>query len=117
MKKILISGLLFLAVVAGGCSNTGAATTESTSNSDASVEEVSNKEFTLDELKEYDGQNGNKAYVAVDGVVYDVTDVGAWKNGEHKNGITAGKDLSEEINQSPHGKDVLEDLPVVGKLK
>ena len=37
--------------------------------------------------------------------------------GEHKNGITAGKDLSEEINKSPHGKDVLKDLPVVGKLK
>lgn len=117
MKKVLILGVLFLAVLAGGCSNTGTVTNESTSASNASVEEASDKEFTLDELKEYDGQNGNKAYVAVDGIVYDVTDVGAWKNGEHKNGITAGKDLSEEINKSPHGKDVLEDLPVVGKLK
>lgn len=118
MKKVLISGLLFLAVLAGGCSSTGTATkTDSTSNSNASVEEVSNKEFTLDELKKYDGKNGNKAYVAVDGVVYDVTNVDAWKNGEHKNGITAGNDLSEEINKSPHGKDVLEELPVVGKLK
>lgn len=117
MKKVLISGLLFLSVVVVGCSNSGTATTESKSSSTASVEEASNKEFTLDELKKYDGKNGNKAYVAVDKVVYDVTDVGAWKNGEHKNGITAGVDLSEEINKSPHGKDVLEDLPVVGKLK
>ena len=117
MKKILISGLLLLGLLAVGCSNTGTGASDSASNSNASVEAFSNKEFTLDELKEYDGQNGNKAYVAVDGVVYDVTDVGAWKNGEHKNGITAGKDLSEEINKSPHGKDVLKDLPVVGKLK
>ena len=116
-NKILISGLLLLGLLAVGCSNTGTGASDSASNSNASVEAVSNKEFTLDELKEYDGQNGNKAYVAVDGVVYDVTDVGAWKNREHKNGITAGKDLSEEINKSPHGKDVLKDLPVVGKLK
>lgn len=116
MKKFLILGILFLLMIAGGCSNTGT-TIESASNTNTSAEEISNKELTLDELKEYDGQNGNKAYVAVDGVVYDVTDVGVWKNGEHKSGITAGKDLSEAINKSPHGKDALEDLPVVGKLK
>ena len=72
--------------------------------------------FTLEELSQYNGKNGAKAYVAVDGVVYDVTDVPAWKNGEHKNGLTAGKDLSKEILSSPHGKKVLENLPVVGKL-
>lgn len=116
MKKILISGLLFLAVIAGGCSNTGT-TTESISNSETSSEQASNKEFTLDELKEYDGQNENKAYVAVDGVVYDVTESDAWKSGKHKNGITAGADLSDIISESPHGEDVLKDLPVVGKLK
>lgn len=117
MKKILISGLLALSVLAVGCSNAGTTTTEPISNSNANATEASNKEFTLDELKKYDGKNSNKAYVAVDGVVYDVTNVDAWKNGEHKNGLTAGNDLSEEINKSPHGKDVLEELPVVGKIK
>ena len=33
------------------------------------------KIFTEKELGKYDGQNGNPAYVAIDGVVYDVTNV------------------------------------------
>jgi predicted heme/steroid binding protein len=43
--------------------------------------------------------------------------VEAWKDGEHKNGLTAGNELTEEItNQSPHGIKVLEGLPIVGEL-
>ena len=65
----------------------------------------------------YNGNEGQPAYVAVDGVVYDVTNVEAWKDGEHKNGLTAGNELTEEItNQSPHGIKVLEGLPIVGEL-
>ena len=51
MKKILISGLLLLGLLAVGCSNTGTGARDSASNSNTSVEAVSNKEFTLDELK------------------------------------------------------------------
>ena len=82
---------------------------------DSSATEM--RTFTLEELSKYNGKNGQPAYVAVDGVVYDVTNVEAWKNGEHKMGLTAGNELTEEItNQSPHGKKVLEGLPIVGKL-
>lgn len=36
----------------------------------------------------YNGKEGQPAYVAVDGVVYDVvTNVEAWKDGEHKKWI------------------------------
>lgn len=74
-------------------------------------------EFTLEELAKYNGKDGNRAYVAVDGIVYDVTDVPPWKGGEHQGRVSAGKDLSKEIEDlSPHGKSVLEDLPVVGTL-
>lgn len=74
------------------------------------------REFTLEELKQYDGQDGRPAYVAVDGIVYDLTDSKAWSNGKH-NGFTAGKDLTDEIkNISPHGVKNLEGIPVVGKL-
>lgn len=72
--------------------------------------------LTLDQLSQYDGQNGNPAYISVDGTIYDVTNVPQWKDGEH-NGFSAGKDLTEEIkNISPHGVSKLKGLPVVGKL-
>ena len=39
----------------------------------------------VDPLKEtlalYNGRNGNAAYVAINGTVYDVTDVPQWRNG------------------------------------
>jgi predicted heme/steroid binding protein len=73
------------------------------------------KTFTSDELKKYNGENGNKAYVAINGKVYDVTNVGSWKNGMHK-GYSAGNDLSSVITESPHGEKVLENLPLVGVL-
>lgn len=74
------------------------------------------KIFTLDELKQYNGKDGKPAYVAVDGIVYDVSASDKWKNGDH-NGFEAGNDLTDEIkNVSPHGVKMLDRVPVVGKL-
>ncbi|MEN6564261.1 MAG: cytochrome b5 domain-containing protein [Christensenella sp.] len=73
-------------------------------------------ELTLSELAQFNGKDGNPAYVAVDGVIYDVTNLPKWKNGEH-NGYSAGQDLTDIIkNKSPHGVAKLKDVPVVGKL-
>ena len=76
---------------------------------------MAEKTFTLAKLSQFDGQDGHKAYVAVEGVVYDVTGVGAWQAGKH-HGNTAGHDLTDAIAQAPHGKAVLGSLPIVGKL-
>ncbi|HBU67175.1 cytochrome B5 [Lactobacillus salivarius] len=76
---------------------------------------MTEKIFTLDELKNYDGKEGRKAYIAVDGVVYDVTNVAAWQGGTH-HGNNAGNDVSDRIVKAPHGKSILEKLEVVGKL-
>jgi predicted heme/steroid binding protein len=81
-------------------------------------EEETLRVFTLIELSEYDGKEGRKAYVAVNGLVYDVTDVSAWSGGTHFRNIAAGKDLTEVIeNDSPHGLRVLDNLTVVGKFE
>lgn len=74
------------------------------------------KQFTLEELKKYNGENGQPAYVAIDGVVYDVTDVEPWQGGKH-HGNVAGNDLSEAIMKSPHKHSVLAKLNEVGKLE
>lgn len=69
--------------------------------------------FNAETLKEYNGENGQRAYVAVDGIVYDVTDVPEWQS-PHGNGYTPGFDYSEEIKLSPHGKSKLNSLEIVG---
>lgn len=76
--------------------------------------------YTLEELTKFDGQNGNAAYVAVDGVVYDVSDSRLWPEGVHGScslGASAGGDLSELIQKAPASmRALLEKMPVVGRL-
>ncbi|MBN2026739.1 MAG: cytochrome B5 [Actinobacteria bacterium] len=78
--------------------------------------------FTLAELGEFDGMDGRPAYVAVDGVVYDITDSALWPEGDHSPcglDAIAGRDLSEVIGESPHGRDIFAEngIPVVGTLE
>ena len=130
MKRYLTFFVLLLAVAvfAVGCASgataqsaaaTAAATTApATTASGATTGSAENGtlELTLAELAKYNGKDGNPAYVAVDGVIYDVTNVPQWKNGEH-NGYSAGNDLTDIIkNKSPHGVAKLKGVPVVGKL-
>ena len=91
----------------------GAATTAATTTAAATA--TTQKVFTLDELKTYDGQNGNPAYVAVSGVVYDVTNAKGWSNGAHQ-GHSAGQDLTSVITSAPHGTSILTGLTIVGTL-
>jgi predicted heme/steroid binding protein len=71
--------------------------------------------FTLEELAQYNGKNGNPAYVAVNGVVYDVTNIPAWTSATHF-GISAGNDLTIEFESCHGATKILEKLPVVGNL-
>lgn len=74
------------------------------------------KEFTLEELANFDGRNGKPAYVAVNGTVYDVTLIASWGGGSHF-GVLAGKDVTEEYNKCHENENKLSKLEVVGKLK
>lgn len=77
---------------------------------------MAEKTFSKEELATFNGQNGQPAYVAVNGTVYDVSGKKAWTDGKH-HGHIAGQDLTDALlNDSPHGDKVLKGLPVVGKL-
>lgn len=71
--------------------------------------------FTLRELAEYDGSDGNPAYVSYKGKVYDVTNGQNWTGGTHYEHY-AGEDLTEEMDNAPHGDEVMDAFPVVGEL-
>jgi predicted heme/steroid binding protein len=77
--------------------------------------------FTLEQLAQYDGKEGRLAYVAVDGVVYDVSGSQKWPDGRHTScnlGAMAGQDLSAVMNQAPPSmRALLEQMPVVGTLQ
>ena len=77
----------------------------------------SEKQFTIEELKEYNGKNGKPAYIAYKGKVYDVTDDYLWIDGEHQGEHSAGSDLTEDMSRAPHMEDVLDRVKFVGILK
>jgi len=71
--------------------------------------------FTLEELAKYNGKNGNPAYAAVNGTVYDVTNNATWAAATHF-GLSAGNDLTNAFASCHAGQPVLNKLKVVGKL-
>jgi predicted heme/steroid binding protein/uncharacterized membrane protein len=74
-------------------------------------------ELEPDELGKNDGKNGNPAYIANKGNIYDVTKSAKWKGGFHMLRHHAGGDLTAEIEAAPHGVEVLARYPQVGVLK
>ncbi|MFO7982638.1 MAG: cytochrome b5 domain-containing protein [Desulfuromonadales bacterium] len=73
--------------------------------------------MTREELAANNGRDGGKAFVAVNGTVYDFTESKMWKNGDHEGQHQAGRDLTEELQSAPHVRAVIERFPVVGTLE
>lgn len=72
--------------------------------------------LTVEELAEYDGSNGKPAYIAVNGIVYDVSLEATWGGGTHF-GLYAGNDLTSQFITCHDGRlEVLRNLPEVGIL-
>ena len=74
------------------------------------------RKFTSAELEEYNGKNGKPAYIAYQGKVYDLSESGLWRDGEHMGLHQVGKDLTEELELAPHGAEVFERVKLVGEL-
>jgi predicted heme/steroid binding protein len=67
---------------------------------------------TRQELERHDGQNDVPGYIAIHGVVYDVTSVQLLKDGRH-HGVAPGNDVSDLF---VHNQAILNRLKIVGKL-
>jgi len=72
--------------------------------------------FTREQLAQFNGKNGMPAYVAVNGIVYDVTNNAAWSAATHF-GLAAGNDWTREF-ASCHAAEqwILNTLTPVGRL-
>ncbi|NLA95575.1 MAG: hypothetical protein GX838_01850 [Clostridiaceae bacterium] len=107
--RYLIFALLIAILQVSACAETGPEAKETWK-----VELI----LTIEELAQYDGLEGRRAYIAVDGIVYDVTDIPQWKDGLHGGRFQAGRDYSEEIrSESPHGTGMLSRADEVGILE
>lgn len=82
------------------------------SQSTSSADTQATKTFTVSELAKYNGRNGQPAYVAVDGNVYDLSNV--FRSGSHHSHF-AGSDLTNSF-YSYHAKQILSKYPIVGQL-
>ena len=71
--------------------------------------------FTREELQAFNGRDGRPTYAAFNGKVYDVSTSPLWEEGEHFEHF-AGKDLTDELPEAPHGEEVFENFLVVGEL-
>lgn len=62
--------------------------------------------FTERDLQRYNGQRGQRVYIAFQGVVYDVTDCPRWRTGLHELVHFAGIDLTDSLDEAPHATEV-----------
>lgn len=75
------------------------------------------RKFTRQELTQYNGRNRDMTLIAYKGKVYDVSESFVWSQGKHQVLHTAGTDLTDSLEQAPHGSDLLDRFPVVGMLQ
>jgi predicted heme/steroid binding protein/uncharacterized integral membrane protein len=92
--------------------NSNSETTNNSSSQSDNANTSAEKSFTLAELTKYNGKNGQPAYVAVDGSVYDLTSV--FTSGSHYTHY-AGTELTNAF-YTRHAKSALSKYPIVGKL-
>jgi predicted heme/steroid binding protein len=78
----------------------------------------------MDDLPEYsrsylalrNGQDKPEIWVALHGLIYEVTRSRLWRDGRHYE-HWAGQDLTDELKDAPHDAKVFDKFKVIGKLK
>ncbi len=125
---LLLVSLLCVVFLAAGCgSSTSTVPEEAPEDIPAVVEEADDEPeeaaeepdgatFNMEEIALFDGKDGRPAYIVVDGVVYDVSNVRQWNVGAHF-GFEAGTDVTEALQKSaPHGANQLNQAEIVGTI-
>lgn len=72
--------------------------------------------ITADELKSFDGNEARPAYFAYRGQIYDLTHSNFWDKGLHFGRHRAGEDLTDFLEQAPHGEEKILPMPRVAEL-
>ncbi len=74
------------------------------------------RNFTSKDLETFDGQEGHPLYIVFKGQIYDLSNSKLWIKGEHMGVHTRTENLAETIKAAPHGENMLERFPVIGRL-
>ncbi|GEM_PF-37421 len=74
------------------------------------------RNFTSRELAYFDGTMGKPAYVAINGIVYDVGHNQKWREAMYR-GLVAGRDLTSQVRNYHELNRQLSKIPKVGRLK
>lgn len=72
--------------------------------------------ITRAQLALRNGQDKPEIWVALRGLVYDVSSSRLWRNGKHYE-HWAGQDLTDELKDAPHNENVFDKFKVIGRLK
>ena len=124
-KNALTKNIVLATVASAilGCAMIGGAVlwqlSSSPNGGNDAITASTNRSFTAEELTLYDGKEDNQCLVAVDGYVYLIEGFTLWAMGEHvPSGGQArcGFDLTDVIDESPHGRSKLQLLKNVGTL-
>lgn len=63
----------------------------------------------------HNGQEKEDVWIAFEGFIYDVSRSKLWRDGKHYE-HWAGQDLTEELADAPHNRNVFDKFEIVGKL-
>ncbi len=83
---------------------------------DGGVPTITGGDMSAEELALCDGREGKPALFAYGGQIYNATGSRFWKMGSHMGRHKAGSDLTDVLAQAPHGGEMMERLPAVGRL-
>ncbi|MGE5252136.1 MAG: cytochrome b5 domain-containing protein [Bacteroidota bacterium] len=80
---------------------------------------IPDRTVTQIELRRNTGERGTRLWIALNGLVYDVTDCPKWRSGLHESQHFAGQDLTGEFPEAPHKEEVFkhECALLIGRLQ